>query len=72
MRRSTHFIVATRRNLPLIFLIILFFITYFQKKIAQIEDLKQRQSGGEKLEKNQLDKMYMEDDLLEELEKLDI
>jgi hypothetical protein len=34
--------------------------------------LKQRKTKGEVLEKNQLDKLKSEDDLLEELEKLEI
>jgi uncharacterized protein with WD repeat len=34
--------------------------------------LKKRQASGEKLEKNQLDKLKTEDELLSELEKLSV
>lgn len=47
-------------------------IKTLKKKIAQVEDLKKRKAGGENLEKNQLDKLKSEDDLIEELEKLQL
>ncbi len=44
----------------------------FLKKLVQIDDLRQRQKAGEKMEKNQLDKIKTESELTEELEKLEI
>ncbi len=44
----------------------------FLKKLSQIDDLRQRQKAGEKMEKNQLDKIKTESELTEELEKLEI
>ena len=47
-------------------------IFYFKKKLTQIDDLKKKQASGEKLEKNQLDKIKSQDELLAELKKLSI
>lgn len=47
-------------------------IRNLKKKIAQIEDLKKKQKEGVVLEKNQVDKIKSEDDLIEELEKLEL
>lgn len=47
-------------------------IKTLKKKLTQVDDLKKRRNGGEKLEKNQLDKLNSEKDLLADLKKLEI
>jgi translation initiation factor 2A len=42
------------------------------KKLSQIEELKIKQANGEKLEKNQLDKLKSEDEIVSELKKLGV
>lgn len=42
------------------------------QKIAQIEELKKKKAAGEKLEKNQLEKLNNEKELIDELKKLEI
>jgi uncharacterized protein with WD repeat len=45
---------------------------YLIKKLAQIDDLKKKKAAGEKLEKNQIDKLSSEQELLDEIKKLEI
>jgi translation initiation factor 2A len=45
-------------------------IKNLRKKLTQINELKQRQAQGEKLEKNQLDKLQSEREIVDELKKL--
>ena len=45
-------------------------IKIIERKLKQITQLKERQSAGEQLEKNQLDKITHEQDLLDQLSKL--
>ena len=47
-------------------------IKTLKKKLTQIDELKKKQEAGEKLEKNQLDKLASEKDLLVELKKLSV
>ena len=47
-------------------------IKTLKKKLTQIEDLRKRQAGGEKLEKNQLEKLSTVDEILEEIKKLEL
>ena len=42
------------------------------QKLQQIEELKIKQKSGAVLEANQLEKLNSEDDLIEELEKLEL
>jgi flagellar motility protein MotE (MotC chaperone) len=64
------------KNLKKVWVIIIFIIHIFfnkheyLKKLSQIEDLKKRQKSGEQLEKNQLEKLTNEKELIEELQKL--
>lgn len=46
-------------------------MTLFQK-LQQIDELRKKQAAGEKLEKNQLDKIKAESEILAEIKKLSI